>query len=40
MTDGAEDSARSRRVEFRILTNAKRQIVKIIETLEIPSTPE
>ena len=34
LIDGMEDQTRSRRVEFRILTNAKRQIVKIIETLE------
>ena len=40
LTDGTEDSARSRRVEFRVLTNAKRQIVKIIETLEIPEASE
>ena len=40
LTNGAEDPARSRRVEFRVLTNVKRQIVKIIETLEIPETPE
>lgn len=36
VTNGAEDYARSRRVEFRVLTNAKRQIVRIIETLDIP----
>ena len=39
LTGGAEDAARSRRVEFRVLTNAKRQIVKIIETLEITESP-
>lgn len=38
LTDGTEDSIRSRRVEFRVRTNAKRQIVKIIETLEMPET--
>ncbi len=40
MTDGAENPARSRRVEFRILTNAKQQIVRIIETLETPGPLE
>jgi len=34
LTNGVEDAARSRRVEFRVRTNAKRQIVQIIETLE------
>ena len=34
-----EDAARSRRVEFRVLTNAKRQIVRIIETLDISEAP-
>lgn len=32
--DGAEDRARSRRVEFRVRTDAKRQMVRILETLE------
>ena len=40
LSGGAEDPARSRRVEFRVLTNAKRQIVKIIETLETPGASE
>ena len=40
LTDGAEAPARSRRVEFRVRTNAKRQIVKIIETLEMPGAQE
>ena len=34
LTDGAEDPARSRRVEFRVRTDAKRQMVRILETLE------
>ena len=38
--DGVENPVRSHRVEFRVLTNAKRQIVKIIETLETPETRE
>ena len=37
--EGAEDATRSRRVEFRVVTNAKRQIVRIIETLQ-PDRPE
>lgn len=40
LNGGVEDRARSRRVEFRVRTNAKRQVVKIIETLEIPEPPE
>ena len=35
LRNGEEDSARSRRVEFRVRTNAKRQIVQIIETLDV-----
>lgn len=31
---GAEDKERSRRVEFRIKTNAKQQIVRILEAIE------
>lgn len=33
-TDGAEDETRSRRVEFRVVTNSKDQIVRILETVE------
>lgn len=40
LTEGVEDQARSRRVEFRVRTNAKRQVVKIIETLDISHTSE
>ena len=40
LNGGVEDRAKSRRVEFRVRTNAKRQVVKIIETLEIPESPE
>ena len=40
LTHDQEDQARSRRVEFRVLTNAKRQIVKIIETLGTPEVQE
>ena len=35
-----EDHARSRRVEFRVRTNAKRQVFKIVETLKIDETPK
>ncbi len=31
VTDGREDKERSRRVEFRVITNAKQQIVRILE---------
>ena len=40
LTGGTEDAARSRRVEFRVRTNAKRQIVKVIETLEMREAVE
>lgn len=33
LADGQEDRARSRRVEFRVRTNTKEQIVKVLETL-------
>lgn len=33
-TEGKEDPKRSRRVEFRVRTDAKRQMVRILETLE------
>ena len=32
-SDGSEDAARSRRVEFRVRTKAKERVVKIIQTL-------
>jgi outer membrane protein OmpA-like peptidoglycan-associated protein len=34
LTDGTEDRDRSRRVEFRVVTDTKRQIVRILESLE------
>ncbi|TYC49380.1 OmpA family protein [Rhodobacterales bacterium] len=33
-TDGSEDANASRRVEFRVRTNAKEQIVKVVETIQ------
>lgn len=32
--DGVEDTKRSRRVEFRVRTNTKQQIIKVLETVE------
>lgn len=32
--DGAEDTQRSRRVEFRVRTNTKQQIIKVLETVK------
>jgi len=34
LSEGLEDSDRSRRVEFRVRTNTKEQIVRVLETLE------
>lgn len=34
MVDGREDPERSRRVEFRVRTNAKQEIVRILETVK------
>jgi outer membrane protein OmpA-like peptidoglycan-associated protein len=33
-SDGEEDGIRSRRVEFRIRTDAKEQIVRVLETVQ------
>ncbi len=34
--NGAEDPVRSRRVEFSIRTDAKEQMVRVIETIDAP----